>query len=81
MYDKFNGGGGKMNYVEQFYSTNIKLRAFEDALAEAMVLTKIFVTKHRVFVHLNKSGPVIVMYGFHSNHCYRCIHARASKIV
>ena len=23
-----------MNYVEQFYSTNIKLRAFEDALAE-----------------------------------------------
>ena len=34
MYDKFNGGGGGMNYVEQFYSTNIKLRAFEDALAE-----------------------------------------------
>ena len=25
---------GGMNYVEQFYSTNIKLRAFEDALAE-----------------------------------------------
>ena len=33
-----------MNYVEQFYSTNIKLRAFEDALAETMVLIQIFVT-------------------------------------
>ena len=33
-----------MNYVEQLYSTNIKLRAFEDALAETMVLIQIFVT-------------------------------------
>ena len=33
-----------MNYVEQFYSTNIKLRAFEDALAETMVFIQIFVT-------------------------------------
>ena len=39
-----------MNYVEQFYSTNIKLRAFEDALAETMVLIKIFVTV--IFAHL-----------------------------
>ena len=40
-----NSMGGGMNYVEQFYSTNIKLRAFEDALAETMDLIKIFVTK------------------------------------
>ena len=33
-----------MNYVEQLYSTNIKLRAFEDTLAETMVLIQIFVT-------------------------------------
>ena len=33
-----------MNYVEQLYSTNIKLRALEDALAETMVLIQIFVT-------------------------------------
>ena len=37
-------GGGGINYVEQFYSTNIKLQAFEDALAETMVLIQIFVT-------------------------------------
>ena len=37
-------GGGGMNYVEQLYSTNIKLRALEDTLAEAMVLIQIFVT-------------------------------------
>ena len=39
-----NSMGVGMNYVEQFYSTNIKLRAFEDALAETMVLIQIFVT-------------------------------------
>ena len=33
-----------MNYVEQFNSTIIRLRAFEDTLAETMVLIKIFVT-------------------------------------
>ena len=33
-----------MNYVEQFYSTNIKLRALEDTLAETMVLIQILVT-------------------------------------
>ena len=35
-----------MNYVEQLYSTNIKLRAFEDALAETMVLIQVFVTEN-----------------------------------
>ena len=33
-----------MNYVEQLDSTNIKLRALEDTLAETMVLIQIFVT-------------------------------------
>ena len=37
-------GVGGMNSVEQLYSTNIKLRAFEDTLAETMVLIQIFVT-------------------------------------
>ena len=49
-------GGGGMNYVEQFYSTNIKLRAFEDALAETMVLIQIFVTLLNVFVFSFKFG-------------------------
>ena len=59
MYDKFNGGGGVgvMNYVEQFYSTNIKLRAFEDVLAETMVLIQIFVTK----VCINGQGHMTKM--------------------
>ena len=38
------GGGGGMNYIEQLDSTNIKLRALEDTLAETMVLIQIFVT-------------------------------------
>ena len=55
---KFNGGGGGMNYVEQFYSTNIKLRAFEDALAETMVLIQIFVTTLSYFnTVLNYPNP------------------------
>ena len=43
---------GGMNYVEQFYSTNIKLRAFEDALAETMVLIQIFVIIRILLLYL-----------------------------
>ena len=39
-----------MNYVEQFYSTNIKLRAFEDALAETGFNTDIRHNMKKIFL-------------------------------
>ena len=56
-----------MNYVEQFYSTNIKLRAFEDALAETMVLIQIFVTVEIRYSGFELGGKSVLSDRLHSD--------------